>query len=33
MAVPSWGKMWLSVMNLYSWDGFNCVPAELWCAV
>lgn len=27
---PHWGKAWLSAMNLYSWDGLNPVPAELW---
>ncbi|KAF8425597.1 terpenoid cyclases/protein prenyltransferase alpha-alpha toroid [Tirmania nivea] len=27
---PHWGKMWLSMMNLYGWDGLNPIPAELW---
>ena len=29
-AVPSWGKHWLSVLNLYSWEGCHPVPPELW---
>ena len=29
-AIPSWGKAWLALMNLYSWDGVNAVPAEMW---
>ncbi|KAH8917940.1 terpene synthase [Atractiella rhizophila] len=28
--VPSWGKFWLSLMNLYEWDGVSPVPPELW---
>jgi squalene/oxidosqualene cyclase-like protein len=28
--VPSWGKYWLSVLNLYSWEGCHSVPPELW---
>jgi len=27
---PSWGKFWLSVLNVYSWDGCNAIPPELW---
>ncbi|TFK45957.1 terpene synthase [Heliocybe sulcata] len=29
-AAPSWGKFWLTVLNVYSWDGNNPVPPELW---
>ncbi len=29
-AVPSWGKYWLAVLNLYSWEGCHPVPPELW---
>jgi squalene/oxidosqualene cyclase-like protein len=29
-AVPSWGKYWLCVLNLYSWEGCHPVPPELW---
>jgi lanosterol synthase len=27
---PSWGKFWLSVLNVYEWDGNNSIPPELW---
>ncbi|KZV93324.1 terpenoid cyclases/Protein prenyltransferase, partial [Exidia glandulosa HHB12029] len=29
-ASPSWGKFWLSVLNVYEWDGGNPIPPELW---
>jgi lanosterol synthase len=29
-AIPSWGKFWLAVMNLYSWNGLNCLFPEMW---
>ncbi|KAK9931413.1 hypothetical protein M0R45_018689 [Rubus argutus] len=28
--IPSWGKMWLSVLGVYEWDGNNPLPPELW---
>ncbi|OSX64198.1 hypothetical protein POSPLADRAFT_1069633 [Postia placenta MAD-698-R-SB12] len=28
--VPSWGKFWLAVLNVYDWDGNNPIPPELW---
>ncbi|ORX92056.1 terpene synthase, partial [Basidiobolus meristosporus CBS 931.73] len=28
--IPSWGKFWLSCLNVYDWDGMNPVPPELW---
>lgn len=28
--IPSWGKFWLSVLNVYDWAGNNPIPAELW---
>lgn len=28
--IPSWGKFWLSVLNVYSYDGMNPIPIELW---
>ena len=31
MAAPAWGKFWLSVLNVYEWEGNNPVPPELWC--
>ncbi|XP_047457490.1 lanosterol synthase-like [Mugil cephalus] len=27
---PSWGKFWLSVLNVYSWDGMNTLLPETW---
>lgn len=27
---PHWGKAWLSVLNLYGWEGVNPAPPELW---
>ncbi len=28
--IPSWGKFWLAVLNLYEWEGVNAVLPELW---
>ncbi|XP_037492224.1 lupeol synthase-like [Jatropha curcas] len=30
IAIPSWGKIWLSVLGLYDWYGTNPVPPEFW---
>ena len=30
LGTPSWGKFWLSILNVYDWDGNNSVPPELW---
>ncbi|KII85825.1 hypothetical protein PLICRDRAFT_44240 [Plicaturopsis crispa FD-325 SS-3] len=30
VACPSWGKFWLSILNVYEWEGNNPIPAELW---
>ncbi|CCF58115.1 hypothetical protein KAFR_0D04670 [Kazachstania africana CBS 2517] len=30
IGVPHWGKIWLSVLNLYSWEGVNPAPPETW---
>ncbi|KAH3669115.1 hypothetical protein WICMUC_005079 [Wickerhamomyces mucosus] len=30
IATPHWGKAWLSVLNLYKWEGVNPAPPELW---
>lgn len=29
-AIPSWGKFWLALANLYEWDGVSPVLPELW---
>ncbi|KAL5769098.1 hypothetical protein ACOSQ2_015881 [Xanthoceras sorbifolium] len=28
--IPSWGKMWLSVLGAYEWSGNNPIPPEIW---
>ncbi|KAL2125971.1 hypothetical protein VTI74DRAFT_2053 [Chaetomium olivicolor] len=28
LAIPSWGKFWLCVLNLYEWEGMIPLPAE-----
>ncbi|GAM17601.1 hypothetical protein SAMD00019534_007760 [Acytostelium subglobosum LB1] len=30
VGIPSWGKFWLAVLNVYSWDGLNPIPIEFW---
>lgn len=30
VGVPAWGKMWLSILNVYDYEGMNPVPPELW---
>ena len=27
---PSWAKFWMAVIGVYSWDGINSIPAEMW---
>lgn len=27
---PHWGKAWLSLLNLFDWEGVNPAPPELW---
>lgn len=29
LAIPSWGKVWLSLIGLYGWEGVNPIPPEL----
>ncbi len=29
VAVPTWGKFWLSMVGLYGWEGVNPIPPEL----
>src|SRR6185436_3494038 len=28
--IPSWGKFWLAMLNLYGWEGVNPIQPELW---
>ncbi len=30
LSIPSWGKFWLAMLNLYDWKGVNAVLPELW---
>ena len=30
VAIPSWGKFWLAMLNLYDWQGVNPVLPEVW---
>ncbi|MFT3772558.1 MAG: 2,3-oxidosqualene cyclase [Minicystis sp.] len=29
LAVPSWGKVWLSLVGLHEWEGVNPIPPEI----
>ncbi|RHZ39182.1 hypothetical protein DYB31_009543 [Aphanomyces astaci] len=28
--VPSWGKVWLALLNVYDWRGVDSLPPEMW---
>uniref|UniRef100_A0A6Q2XMB6 Terpene cyclase/mutase family member n=1 Tax=Esox lucius TaxID=8010 RepID=A0A6Q2XMB6_ESOLU len=28
--IPSWGKFWLAILNVYSWEGMNTLLPEMW---
>ncbi|XBW36026.1 hypothetical protein QEN19_001601 [Hanseniaspora menglaensis] len=30
IGTPHWGKIYLSLLNLYNWEGVNPAPPELW---
>ncbi len=30
LGIPSWGKFWLALLNLYDWRGVNAALPELW---
>uniref|UniRef100_A0A8C8S5R7 Lanosterol synthase n=1 Tax=Pelusios castaneus TaxID=367368 RepID=A0A8C8S5R7_9SAUR len=30
VGIPSWGKFWLAILNVYSWEGMNTLLPELW---
>lgn len=30
VGIPSWGKFWLSILNVYSWEGMNTLLPEMW---
>lgn len=29
-SIPSWGKLWLSLLGVYHWNGNNPLPPEMW---
>ncbi|XP_071477715.1 lanosterol synthase-like [Diadema antillarum] len=29
-SIPSWGKFWLCVLNVYKWEGMHCLFPEIW---
>ncbi|WJX26112.1 rRNA-processing protein las1 [Trifolium repens] len=29
-SIPSWGKLWLSVLGVYEWSGMKPIPPETW---
>ena len=30
VSIPSWGKFWLAMLNLYDWRGVHAILPELW---
>ena len=30
LGIPSWGKFWLAMLDLYAWEGVNPIQPELW---
>ncbi|XP_069841294.1 lanosterol synthase [Dendropsophus ebraccatus] len=30
IGIPSWGKFWLAVLNVYSWEGMSTLFPEMW---
>ncbi|KAI8451268.1 lanosterol synthase-like protein, partial [Phakopsora pachyrhizi] len=28
--IPTWGKVWLSLLNVYDWEGVNPITPEIW---
>ncbi len=30
LGIPSWGKFWLAILNLYDWRGLHPILPELW---
>ena len=30
IAIPTWGKFFLAMINCYDWEGNNSIPPELW---
>jgi lanosterol synthase len=30
LGIPTWGKFWLALLNLYEWRGVNAILPEIW---
>ena len=30
LGIPTWGKFWLAILNLYDWRGVNAILPEVW---
>ncbi|XP_049585016.1 lanosterol synthase [Syngnathus scovelli] len=30
VGIPSWGKFWLAILNVYDWEGMNTLLPEMW---
>lgn len=30
LSIPTWGKVWLSMVGLYEWAGVHAIPPEVW---
>ncbi|XP_051937890.1 lanosterol synthase isoform X2 [Hippocampus zosterae] len=30
VGIPSWGKFWLAILNVYNWEGMNTLLPEMW---
>ena len=30
LGIPTWGKFWLALLNLYDWRGLNAILPEVW---
>ncbi len=30
LGIPTWGKFWLALLNLYEWRGINAILPEVW---
>ncbi|KAH9468973.1 hypothetical protein Pst134EA_009496 [Puccinia striiformis f. sp. tritici] len=30
LPIPTWGKVWLALLNIYDWEGVNPMPPESW---
>ena len=33
LSIPSWGKFWLAVLNVYNWTGLHNLFPEMWYSI